>query len=103
MRTSNLEKKNGKYALRFSDVLWDEIEAMAFGNFEPSRKKPFMSRGEWLAIAEMSLGKAVRLERGDYDFEEEESPERETMDWAFDMRRIAAAILDEFKPGDGQI
>ena len=63
-----------------------------------------MTRGQWMAIAHMALGKAERIESGHYgDDGSEEDPDYDPESWADQLRSIASVILDEFKPGDGKL
>ena len=86
-----------KFKMEFTDEQWEEISSMGFDSFEPVPGEP-LSRGQWIAIAHMALGKAQRIEEGHYGGGEEDDP-----DWAGELRGIASKIMDEFKPGDGKI
>jgi len=87
-----------RYALPFSEKQWDEIESLAFPGFEPSIGSA-KTRGEWMAIQNMLLGKALRIERGDFSLQETDGDEI----WAGELRLIADVIYREFKAGDGKI
>ena len=90
-----------QYKIEFTDVQWEEIASMAFDGFEPVPGEP-LSRGQWIAIAHMALGKAQRIEEGHYgDGAEGEDDDDEH--WADELREIASQILNEFKPGNGKI
>lgn len=86
------------YALSFTEKQWEEIEALAFPGFDP-RFFPVKTRGEWMAIQNMLLGKALRIERGDFSLQETDGDEI----WAGELRLIADVIYREFKAGDGKI
>lgn len=87
------------YALDFCESDWNEIESLAFGPFVPDREG--MSRSEWMAIANIALGKALRIEEGDFDMRDED--DRDNSNWAQQLRDIAHTILAEFRPGDGKV
>lgn len=88
------------YKMQFNKSEWEEVEALV---------EPFcfkftgqMTRPQWIAIAHMAMGKAQRIEEGDYGGgDEEESFDPAT--WAYQLRGIADVILTKFRPGDGQV
>ena len=90
-----------QYKMEFTDKQWEEIVGMGFDGFEPMPDKAF-SRVQWIAIAHIALGKALRIEEGHYGGGAEGEDEDDG-DWADELRAIASKILDMFKPGDGQI
>lgn len=89
------------YSFEFSTVQAEEINSLGFAPFEPDPESA-MTRGEWLAIADMCLGKIERLKHGDYDDGAEDDEDyREA--WIDDLQSIADIILDFCKPGDGKL
>ena len=89
-----------QYKIDFSGRQWEEIESMGFEGFEPMPDKA-LSRGQWIAIAHMALGKAQRIEEGHYG-DGAEGEDEDDENWADELRGIASQILDEFKTGDGK-
>ena len=83
------------------DTQWEEIESLGFEEFEPNSEKD-MTRRQWMAVAHMCLGKAQRIESGDYGDTEENDP-ADNLRWANELREIAEVILTEFRPGDGKV
>ncbi len=90
------------YSLEFSESQQEEIISLGFEPFEPDPTQP-MIRGQWMAIAEMALGKAVRIERGDYEAITEDGFDSDDREWAEELRDIAHIILGFFQPGDGKL
>ncbi len=83
--------------LEFTPQEWEEIDSLASGLIEI---KADMPRTHWIAIGNMALGKAQRLEEGAY------GPDDDGCDserWAEELRAIAAIIFDTFQPGDGRV
>lgn len=89
-----------EYELDFTDDEWEEIQSLGFEPFEIDYQDP-MTRGQWMAIAHMSIGKATLIEDGRYDMGDEEEGDNE--EWADQLRGIADTILEFFKPGDGKL
>lgn len=94
-------KERKRYALKLTDDEWIEVEALSFEPFEVSPGDQ-LTRLQWIAIGEMCLGKAVRIERGDYDPMNDEDP-YSAAKWAHDLRGIAKKIFNKFRPGDGKM
>lgn len=99
------------YDLTFSAKQWQEIESLGFEPFEPMTGES-LTRGQWCAIGEMCLGKAQRIDAGDYGMEDGEGNATDAdleavgdspAQWAEDLRGIAAIIFREFKSGDGRL
>ena len=89
-----------QYKLGFDRGEWEEIDALSFDGFDPKQGKP-LTRSQWIAVAHMALGKAARIEAGDYGGPEDD--DEDDTDWADTLRGIASKILNKFKSGDGQI
>lgn len=89
-----------KFKLRFSEQQIEEIESMWCDGFEPDPTKP-QPRNVWIAIGHMALGKAQRIEAGEYGEPEDDMDDNE--DWVTDLRDIADIIFGEFKAGDGKV
>jgi hypothetical protein len=89
-----------KFKLDFSDQEQEEIEAMWFEGFEPDPTEP-QSRSVWVAIGHMALGKAQRIEDGEYGEPEDDMDDNE--EWSDQLRGIASVIFNEFRAGDGKI
>lgn len=89
------------YKLEFTAEEWEEIEAMSFTGFTPSRGKP-LDRSQWIAVAHMALGKAERIEAGEYGKPEDDDDDADELDWSQTLRGIAEKITGQFKPGDGR-
>ena len=88
-----------QFKMEFTAKQWEEIEGMGFDGFKPMPDTA-LSRVQWIAIAHMALGKAQRIEDGNYGGGAEGEDDE---DWADELRAIASKILDKFKAGDGQI
>lgn len=86
-----------KYILDFSDSDWEELECLGCEGFELNEAMP---RHWWIMLAFIALGKAQKLEEGWYGPEENPGDD---LAWASQLRSIAAAIFDEFQPGDGKL
>ena len=78
------------YAIDLTDPQWEEVESLAFEPFEISRDNPAMTHGQWLAIAEMAIGKSVRIRDGAYGPEDKPGDNKR---WYEDLRDIAATII----------
>ena len=96
------------YEFEFSDDQWDELVSMSFEPFEFSAGEK-LTRGQWMALAEMALGKAQRIEEGFYGMVDENDNDIGDADgvnveeWAEQLRAIAAVIFQYFQPGDNKI
>lgn len=88
-----------EYKLEFDEKDWDEIWSFSFEPFEFQRED-VLTRGQWLAIAQMCLGKAELIENGRYDMGDEHDGDND--EWADQLRSIADTILMFFQPGDGK-
>ena len=88
------------YELNFSDRDWEELVSLTFEPFEFGYDEP-LTRGQWLALAHMALGKAQLIDDGQYDIGD--GHDSENPEWAAHLRSIAHRILDEFQPADGKI
>lgn len=89
-----------KYRLAFTSQEREEIEAMWFEGFEPDPSQP-QPRSVWVAIGHMALGKAERIEVGEYGEPEDDMEDND--EWAAELRGIASKIFGEFQSGDGKI
>lgn len=89
------------YPLRFDPDQWEELIAMSFEPFEFGESDE-LTRGQWMALAHMALGKAQRVESGHYG-DADEFEHQDSSRWAAELREIADIILDKFRPGDGQL
>ena len=85
------------YALEFAPQEWEEIDSLASGIIEVNADMP---RTNWMAIGNMALGKAQRLEEGAYGLADDECDSER---WAEELRAIADKIFSEFQPGDGRV
>ena len=90
-----------QYELEFTEPQWEEIVNLGFEPFEVVPEES-LTRGQWMAVADMALGKAWRLDRGDYALGEPDEAE-DNERWAEELREIAHIILNKLRPGDGQI
>ena len=92
------------YSIEFSESQQQEIISLGFEPFEPDPAEP-MTRGQWMAIAHMALGKACRIGQGDYGLDLDDPDITEVTDelWIGELNEIAEKILEKFQPGDGQI
>lgn len=87
------------YELEFGEKDWEEIQNLGFEPFEIVPEEA-MTRGQWMAIAHMCLGKAELIENGRYDMGDEHDGDND--EWADQLRSIADTILMFFQPGDGK-
>lgn len=64
-----------------------------------------LTRGQWMALAHMALGKAQRIEANHYGVSnrDDEGDGVDTEEWANNLRQIADTILGFFQPGDGKL
>lgn len=88
-----------EYALQFSEEDWEEICALCFDPFEFDSEEA-LTRGQWMAIGDMLLGKAYRIEAGNFA---DDGPGDDNPAWVAQLRRIADVIFGFFKPGDGKL
>ena len=89
-----------KYRMAFTREEWVEICALEFDDFHPRKGHP-MTRAAWVAVCHMLLGKAERIERGQYGGGPDEDMDMdECMAWACQLRGIADKVFDRFKPGE---
>jgi len=90
------------YSLPFSSSQWEELICMSFEPFEFGEGDS-LTRGQWMALAHMALGKAQRIESGDYGADPSSDDDGvDLVAWAEELREIAQVILAKFQPGDGQ-
>lgn len=89
------------YKLKFSSQQWEELISMTFEPFTFG-KGARLTRGQWMAMGEMALGKAQRVDAGIYKIGEQDD-EVNMPQWAEELRDIAAVIFDFFQPGDGKL
>lgn len=96
-----MEKRRHRdnYYIDFSPEQWEELIAMSFEPFEFEQHEE-LTQGQWLALAEMALGKAHRIWMGAYDFPGEDNADFRG-EWEDQLREIAAIILEKFEPGNG--
>jgi hypothetical protein len=88
------------HKLEFSSRQWEELESLSFVPFTFSQGDA-LTRAQWLALANMAVGKAERIDAGDYG-QRDEAEGFDPAAWSRDLRGIAAEILANFKPGDGK-
>jgi hypothetical protein len=91
----------GLYKLEFTEEQWQELISLSFEPFEFGEGDE-LTRGQWMALAHMCVGKAERVKRGDYGPANDVEP-FDPEQWAEDLESIANTILNEFQPGDGKI
>ena len=89
-----------EHSIDFTPMQWEEICSLAFELFDIDEGEA-LTRGQWLAVAQMTLGKSVMLAEGRYDMGDEDDTDNEQ--WADELREIADTILAKFKPGDGNL
>jgi hypothetical protein len=89
-----------EHSIDFTAVQWEEIQSLSFEPFD-IREREAMTRGQWLALAQMALGKSVMIADGRYDMGDEDDKDNE--EWADELREIADTILTKFQPGDGNL
>ena len=89
-----------EHSIDFSSKQWVEICSLSFEPFDIGEGEA-MIRGQWLAVAQMALGKSMMLAEGRYDMGDEDDTDNE--EWADELREIADTILAKFKPGDGNL
>lgn len=88
-----------EYEIEFDDNQWDELVSMSFEPFEFGPGEA-LTRGQWMALGHMALGKAQRLDSGAYG---DNGEDVDTEEWAEELRTIASTIFEKFQAGDGQI
>lgn len=88
------------FKLEFTPKQWEEIESMSFPGFEPVAGEP-MERAQWIGLGHMALGKAYRIEQGEYG--EPEDDMDDNTEWAEELRAIADVVFNEFRPGDMKV
>ena len=92
-----------RYAFAFSTKQCNEIENLpASFRLKPANKQ---SRAVWMDIGHIALGKAQRIEAGNYGEDNGDGYEDgvDISAWAAELREIAGKIFDYFKPGDGKL
>ena len=87
-----------EHRIDFTPRQWEEICSFSFEPFDIGAGEA-LTRGQWMAVARMALGKSVMLAEGRYDDEDDKDNEQ----WANELREIADTILAKFKPGDGNL
>ena len=98
---SKLREYQKTYAIEFSDDDWEEIQSLSFEPFEFDVGDE-LTRGQWMAIAHMCIGKAVQIKKGRYDMDDGQNT-RLKREWTRHLNEIADTILEEFQPGDGKL
>ena len=89
-----------EHSIEFTPRQWEEICSFSFEPFDIGEGEA-LTRGQWLAVAQMALGKSMMLAEGRYDLGDEDDKDNEQ--WAAELREIADTILAKFKPGDGNL
>lgn len=89
-----------EHSIDFTPRQWEEICSCSFEPFDIAEGEA-LTRGQWLAVAQMTLGKSVMLAEGRYDLGDEDDKDNEL--WADELREIADIILAKFQPGDGNL
>ncbi len=84
-----------RYKMEFTPAEWEELECLNYAGSRPDLREPLL-RGQWLAIAQMALGKAQSIIEGHYD-DCDGDDNGHHGSWALELRRIAAAILYRLK------
>lgn len=82
--------------LQFTSSQWEEIQSLSFDPFHIKTYTP-MTRPQWVAIGHIALGKAQRIEDGQYC---DSDGECDCEEWSKDLREISDIIFNEFQPGD---
>ncbi len=90
-----------EYSLEFTDAQWEELVSLTFEPFEFFQGDS-LTRGQWMALAEMCLGKAQRIEEGNYHIDDDDDG-CDFVKWAEDLRVIASEIFAFFQPADGKL
>lgn len=88
------------YKLELTAQQVEEVEALAFTGFEIDVFAG-LGRDQWVAIGHMCLGKAQRIEAGEYGEPEDEMDDN--AEWAEELRGVAEIIFGEFQSGDGKL
>ncbi len=91
-----------RYQLEFTENEWEEIEALSFFPFVIVLGDT-LTRPQWVALGNMALGKAQRIQQGAFGEGDEDMGGRSNKEWADQLRGIATKIFDKFLPGDGQV
>lgn len=89
-----------EHSIDFTPGQWEEICSLSFEPFDIAEGEA-LTRGQWLAVAEMALGKSVMIAAGRYDMDDQDDDGNEK--WADELREIADTILAKFQPGDGNM
>ena len=89
-----------EHNIDFSPKQWEELCSFSFEPFDIGEGEA-MTRGQWLSVAQMALGKSMMLAEGRYDMGDEDDKDNEQ--WADELREIADTILAKFQPGDGNL
>ncbi len=89
-----------EHSIDFTPRQWEEICSCSFEPFDIAEGEA-LTRGQWLAVAQMTLGKSVMLAEGRYDLGDDDDADNEL--WADELREIADIILAKFQPGDGNL
>jgi hypothetical protein len=85
------------HSIAFTTKQWEEIQSLSFEPFDIGEGEA-MTRGQWLAVAQLALGKSVMLAEGRYDMGDKDNEQ-----WADELREIAGTILAQFQSGDGNL
>lgn len=89
-----------EHSIDFTAKQWEEICSLSFEPFDIAEGEA-LTRGQWLAVAEMALGKSVMIAAGRYDLGDED--DNDNQQWADELREIADTIFAKFQPGDGNL
>lgn len=89
-----------EHRIDFAPKQWEEICSFSFEQFDIGEGEA-LTRGQWLAVAQMALGKSMMLAEGHYDMGDGDDKDNE--EWADELREICDTILAKFKPGDGNL
>ena len=89
-----------EHSIDFSPKQWEEICSFSFEPFDIGEGEA-MTRCQWLAVAQMALGKSMMLAEGRYYMGDDDDSDNEQ--WANELREIADTILAKFQPGDGNL
>jgi len=88
-----------EHSIDFTPRQWEEICSCSFEPFDIAEGEA-LTRGQWLAVAQMALGKSVMLAEGRYDMGDDDEDNEQ---WADELREIADTILAKFQPGDSNL
>ena len=89
-----------EHHIEFTPTQWEEIQSLSFEPFDICEGEA-MTRGQWLAVARMALGKSMMLAEGYYDVGDGDDDDNGR--WVEELREIADTILAKFRPGDGNL